>query len=211
MSLIPAPMPPLLGLDIETDTAVDGLDPAVGRVLAVALAGPDGVTVFDDDDESHLLGRVDRFLASAEPGVLVTWNGGGFDLPYLATRAARLDVQLGLRLRPDPSLDDHHEPLAGHPGAYRASWHRHCHLDAYRVYRAEVGPSSPTSCSLKAVARTAGLNPVEIDASQVHLLGRADLAAYVASDARCTVELARRRWPSASGWIDQAGTAEALR
>ena len=85
--LIPSESPPLLGLDIETDTAVDGLDPAVGRVLAVAIARPGGVTVFDDGDEGRLLARVDEFLAATDPGVLVTWNGGGFDLPYLATRS----------------------------------------------------------------------------------------------------------------------------
>jgi DNA polymerase elongation subunit (family B) len=211
MSLTLAPMPPLLGLDIETDTTVDGLDPHVGRVVAVAVALEHHVTVFDDRDERLLLARVDAFLAGAEAGVVVTWNGGGFDLPYLTTRASLLDVDLGLHLRHDPALDDHHRPLTGHAGAYRASWHRHCHLDAYRMYRAERGPASEVPCSLKAVARQAGLRPVEVDASQVHLLSRAECASYVASDARCTAELARRRWPGAAVWIDRDVRLEALR
>jgi len=211
MSTTPQSMPPLLGLDIETDTTVDGLDPTVGRVLAVAVARPDGVTVFDDNDESQLLSRLDGYLAAAEPGVLATWNGGGFDLPYLATRAARTGVEIGLRLRLDATLDDHHEPLAGHAGAYRATWHRHRHLDVYRLSRAEVDPTAPTSCSLKAVARAAGLRPIEVDTSQVHRLRAIDLAAYVASDARCTLELTRQRWPEAQSWIDESQGIEALR
>ena len=158
-----------------------------------------------------MLGRVDDFLSRTEPGVLVTWNGAGFDLPYLATRARRLGLELGLRLRLDPALDDHHEPLAGHAGAYRASWYRHRHLDAYRAYRAELGDVAPVPCSLKAVARLAGLEPIEVDAARVHELSPADRAAYVVSDARCTAELARRQWPSASAWIDRADGIEALR
>ncbi|HEY5154905.1 MAG TPA: 3'-5' exonuclease [Acidimicrobiales bacterium] len=211
MSPTPPPVPPLLGLDIETDTTIDGLDPHVGRVLAVAVALADRVTVFDDPDERLLLARVDAFLAGIAPGVVVTWNGGGFDLPYLATRAGLGGVELGLRLTLDPALDDHHRPLAGHAGAYRASWHGHRHLDAYRLYRAELGAASEEPCSLKAVARRAGLRPVEVDASQVHLLSRAECAAYVTSDARCTAELARRRWPGASVWVDPAERVGALR
>ena len=211
MSPTPPPMPLLVGLDIETDTTVDGLDPHVGRVLAVAVAITDRVTVFDDPDERLLLARVDGFLAGLEPGVVVTWNGGGFDLPYLTTRSRLLGVELGLRLTLDPGLDDRHPPLVGHAGAYRASWHGHRHLDAYRMYRADLDLASPEPCSLKAVARAAGLHPVEVDASRVHLLSRAECATYVASDARCTAELARRRWPSASVWVDRSEPARALR
>ena len=31
----------------------------------------------------------------------------------------------------------------GHRGAYRASWYDHGHLDAYRLYRGDVGPGPP--------------------------------------------------------------------
>ena len=183
----------------------------MGRVLAVAVALGGAVTVFDDHDEAALLAALDECLAVTAPGVVVTWNGAGFDLPYLATRARRLGVEMGLELRLDPGLDDHHPPLAGHAGAYRASWHGHRHLDVYRAYRSELGAVAPVPCSLKAVARLAGLEPIEVDAARVHELSRAERAAYVGSDARCTAELARRRWPSASAWIDRPERAEALR
>ena len=48
-------VPTVYGLDIETDTTVDGLDPLVARVVAVAVAGPTGVTIFDDGNEALLL------------------------------------------------------------------------------------------------------------------------------------------------------------
>ncbi len=201
--------PPLYGLDIETDTTVDGLDPQVGRVLAVAVAGADGVTVLDDASETELLVGLERHLAGLDPGVLVTWNGARFDLPYLSTRAARGEVPLGLRLeadptrfhRPDrtdrPDREDRIEP------GYRACWGRHRHLDVYRCYRADVGPALGMTCSLKSVAALAGLAPIRVDAARVHVLARETLRAYVASDAACTRELARRRWANASAAVDR--------
>jgi len=204
---------PLYGLDIETDTTIDGLDPAIGRILAVAVVNADEavgtteatepVEVFDDADEVELLDRLDRSLAALPPGVLITWNGARFDLPYLATRAERHGLRLGLRLRLDPSLSGRHEPLPGHEGAYRASWHHHHHLDAYRLYQADVGPALRLPCSLKVVASLAGLAPVEVDASKVHELTPAQIATYVRSDARCTAVLARRRWATAQFAVDR--------
>jgi DNA polymerase elongation subunit (family B) len=207
--------PPLYGLDIETDTSVDGLDPLVGRVLAVAVSGP-RVVLFDHDDEADLLRRLDQHLAELPPGVIVTWNGARFDLPYLASRATIAGVDLGLRLWADPTCRDDRGALPGHTGTYRASWFGHDHLDAYRVYRADVGPALRIGCSLKTVARLAGLAPVEVDASRVHDLTPSEMAAYVGSDARCTAELARRRWATARLAVDRpvapgSITAEALR
>jgi DNA polymerase elongation subunit (family B) len=195
-------LPPLYGVDIETDTTVDGLDPRVGRVLAVAVADDDGVEVLADDDEATLLRRLDAGLAARPAGVLVTWNGARFDLPYLASRAALRGVELGLELEVDGHRRDTRPPLPGHASAYRARWHDHAHLDVYRSYQADVGPVLGLSCTLKSVARLVGLEPLEVDASRVHTLGAPALGAYVASDAACTRELARRRWASAAPAID---------
>jgi DNA polymerase elongation subunit (family B) len=206
-----APGPPsVYGLDIETDTATDGLDPRVGRILCVGVAGPGGEIVVAHHDEAELLRSVDHWLGELAPGVLTTWNGAAFDLPYLATRARALGVGLGLRLHPDPGLLLRGDPLPGHHGAYRATWHDHHHLDAYRVFRADVGPALRMSCSLKAVAGLAGLAAVDADASRVHELPRSALHAYVASDARCTRQLALRRWATALRAVDRTLPAGAV-
>jgi hypothetical protein len=196
-----SPQPPVYGLDIETDTSVDGLDPAVGRILCVAVSGPDGEIVVADTDEAALLVELDARLGELAPGVLVTWNGAGFDLPYLATRARLVGAPIGLRVVLDPALAARH-PLPGHEGAYRGQWYGHRHLDAYRLFRADVGRTFGLSCSLKSLAGLAGLSPVAVDASRVHELPGSLLHAYVASDARCTRELALRRWPTAMAAID---------
>ena len=84
----------------------------------------------------------------------------------------------------------------------------------YRSYQADVGPMLRMTCSLKAVARLAGLVPIEVDAARVHALAPAALEAYVASDARCTRELALRRWPTVGSAVDVVAgpvPAEALR
>ena len=198
--------PPVYGLDIETDTRVDGLDPARSAVVTVALSCTGLDEVFTGF-EPELLEALDRRLASLEPGVIATWNGASFDLPFLADRARRWGGTLGLDLRADPSLPLHHEPLPGHATAYRAAWYGHGHVDAYRLYRADVGPALRISCSLKSIARLVGLAPIEVDRERIHDLSQEALHAYAASDARLARVLTERRWPTAARFVDRFPTA----
>lgn len=192
--------PPLYGLDIETDTSVDGLDPRVAAVLAIGLWGPEGGTVIRGS-ETGILRALDGWLAEQPAGVIVTWNGARFDLPFLADRAARTGVPLGLELRPDPTIELHHGPLAGHDWGYRARWHGHRHVDAYRAYRA-ISPEGE-SCALKAVAAREGLAAVLVDAAAIHTLDREAMRRYVQSDATLAWQLAHRRWSAVARFIDQ--------
>jgi hypothetical protein len=191
----------LYGLDIETDTSVGGLDPSVAAVVAVSVSSADGQLTFRGP-ERELLRALDAHLAGMAPGLLVTWNGSGFDLPFLADRARRARVRIGLRLHADPRLPHRHPPVAGHLAPYRGVWHRHGHLDACCLYRCLVPEG--TSCSLKSIARAAGLDVVEHDASRIHELDRHQLDRYVASDARLARELAARAWPDAGRVLDAA-------
>lgn len=186
--------PPLYGLDIETDTSVDGLDPSVSPIVAVAVATPDGDRVFQGP-EDLVLHRTDELMSELDPGIVVTWNGSGFDLPFLAERARRLGVTLGLDLWDDG-------PERTEPGVVRGRWYAHDHLDGYRLYRADVGRSLGFPCGLKPLSRLVGLAPVEVDRSCIHLLDDAALEAYVASDARLARELVLRRWPVAERATD---------
>jgi DNA polymerase elongation subunit (family B) len=197
----------IYGLDIETDTTVDGLDPAVSPVVGIALSSPAADEVFDGD-EARILAALDDRLRSLPPGVIVTWNGAAFDLPFLADRSRACGLDLGLRLVPDATVSLGRCPLPGHEGPYRATWYGHGHLDAYRVYRCDVGRVLRISCSLKAVARLVGLVPVEVDRERIHELSPAALAAYVSSDARLARVLAERRWPAIARCIDLPAPAE---
>jgi hypothetical protein len=192
---------PLYGLDIETDTSTDGLDPGCSAVVAVALATTDDAVVFDGD-EADLLSRLDEALAGLPPGLIVTWNGSAFDLPFLARRAEVADVSLGLRLRLDDSIAMRTEPLPGCDGAYRAEWHGHRHLDGYRLYRADVGRTMGLSCALKAMARLVGIDAVEVDTANLHELSDDEVRTYVASDASVARQLVERRMPYALGFAD---------
>src|SRR5687767_9315608 len=159
--------PAVYGLDIETDTTENGLDPRVAAVVTVALAGAGYEEVFTGP-EAQLLVDLDDRLAELEPGVIATWNGAAFDLPFMADRAALHGIRLGLRLQHDRAITMRRAPLPGHRGAYRASWFDHGHLDAYRLYRGDVGPALRISCSLKSIARFVGLVPVEVDRTKIH-------------------------------------------
>jgi DNA polymerase elongation subunit (family B) len=205
---VPAPgpgLPLIYGLDIETDTTIDGLDPVVAPVVTAALSTPTADEVFVGP-EADLIAALDARLRALAPGVIATWNGAAFDLPFLADRARARDVDLGLRLAPDPTVVLGNGPLRGHAGAYRATWYGHGHLDAYRVYRNDVGRVLRVSCSLKSIARMVGLTPVEVDRERIHELSADVLDAYVASDARLARVLAERRWPGASRNVDLSVT-----
>jgi hypothetical protein len=191
------------GLDIETDTASGGLDPRSSPVVAVAVASDSGVTVVRGP-ESRILREVDALLGVLAPGVLVTWNGSGFDLPFLSDRARRHGIVLGLDLRLDPAIVRSHPPLPGHAGFYRARWHDHGHLDAYLAYRA-LAEEGEGSLALKAVAARRGLHALEVDRSRIHELEADDLATYVASDAALALALARTRWSEVEPFLDRVG------
>jgi DNA polymerase elongation subunit (family B) len=198
--------PIVYGLDIETDTTVNGLDPDVATVLTVALSHRDFDEVFTGD-EPDILEQLDERLRRCKPGAIATWNGAAFDLPFLADRAARNGILIGLRLRLDPSIPVRGTPLPGHEGAYRAAWYGHRHVDAYRLYRADAGPALRISCSLKSIARFVGLAPIEVDRDHIHDLSHEVLHAYAASDARLARVLAERRWPSAARAVDRVPAA----
>ncbi len=188
----------LYGLDIETDTSVDGLDPALSPIVAVAVATDDGDHVFQGP-EPGILADLDTLLAQLPAGLIVTWNGAGFDLPFLAERAHIIGATIGLHLWRDPTIESD-------PGAFRGRWYRHDHLDGYRVYRADVGRSLGLSCGLKPLSRLVGLQPIELDRSSLHLLDDDVVRRYVASDARLAKELVLRRWPLAGRASDGCHT-----
>ena len=173
--------PAFYGLDIETDTSVDGLDPTVAAVVAVAIASA-GPTVLFRGDEGQILAALADHVRRLPVGIITTWNGTSFDLPFLAERALRLGIDIGLdgwRSDIDPA----------------AAWLGHRHVAGYRLYRSDVGRALPVSCGLKRMARLVGLDPVEVDAARIHELDADVIDRYVASDAELARALLIRRWP----------------
>lgn len=202
------------GFDIETDTTTDGLDPNVSSVVAAAVVSARERLVFVGDEATLLL-DLDAALAEMAPGVLVTWNGLRFDLPFIALRARMRRLDLGLRLDPEPlewRRDDEARGSAAPrtsrrvrwgPPSPAASWGAHRHLDAYRLYRGDVGQTLGLSCALKPLSRFLGYEPVEVDRSRIDLLTPTELDAYVSSDAELARELALRRPAALAGWCQR--------
>ena len=197
----------LYGLDIETDTSHDGLDPAVAPVRAVALSTRSTDELFVGD-EPDLLRALDARLAELAPGVIATWNGAAFDLPFLADRARIVGVDLGLHLALDRRLTLHRAPLPGHAGAYRASWYEHGHLDAFHLYGAGLGTGP--RLGLRSLGRLLGIGAAaSCRPVRNQSLSNEALHACAPSDARLARVLAERRWPAAARLVDRVELAEA--
>lgn len=189
------------GLDIETDTTVDGLDPSTSSIVAVAVSTPRRDHVLTGS-EPQVLAQLETLLCQLPPGVLVTWNGSSFDLPFLEYRARLVGVPLGLRLWPAGTAGiDQLWPPPAH--GFRGSWGPHRHLDGFRLFRSDVRRTLGLSCGLKAMARLVGLPVVEVDRTGIHQLSAHELESYVASDARLARLLVGRRMPSAAASVDR--------
>jgi DNA polymerase elongation subunit (family B) len=190
----------ILALDIETDSAATttgptpaALDPRVAGVLSVAVwDSVAGCAEYFSGDERQLLGDLDTYLTSSSGGVVVTWNGANFDLPFLATRFEHHQLSNGLRLRPTTDRPAKYAPCpGGHPGGYRGSWGDHDHADIAYPYQARAR-SLGVAWSLKPVATALRIDMVHVDAAKCAELSEEQLREYNISDVRGTAALAQR-------------------
>jgi DNA polymerase elongation subunit (family B) len=158
---------------------------------SVEGAGPEGVISLDDPKEERLLIAVNDFFMDAEtdPGIIVTWNGAGFDGPVYQTRAERYGLRHNLRLQPTKLRPSKYGPCAGHETEYLLAWGPHDHADICYAYE-PIAEAAGISKSLKPVARLMGLNPIEVDRERMELLTVAERTAYNVSDGEMTYRMA---------------------
>ena len=114
-------------------------------------------------------------------------------------------LELGLRLQFDPDAGHAARAAARPPGRLpRRAGTSHGHIDAYRLYRGDVGPSLRVSCSLKSIARLVGpRHRSRSTAAASTTCPNEALHAYASSDARLARVLTERRWASASRFVDR--------
>lgn len=178
---------PYLAIDIETT----GLDPDTGRILTVALAHSGGGEVIDlpDDEEMLLLLLEDRMWGyGGGLFTIVTWNGGGFDLPFLWRRMQLHGVTNRLDIEPTREISKYGSTM------YDGHWHGIPHWDIAPAYK-DQAEALGVRWSLKPVAEALGLAPVTADVKGAN--GALDLPAsvrqaYCLSDAATTLALAER-------------------
>jgi len=190
----------IYGIDIETDLSRGTIDPALAPIRAIGVSVRNAEDTFTGD-EASILRQVDARLAELPPGIVATWNGAIFDLPYIADRARVLGVALDLVLCADRRRRSARELLPGHDGAYRATWGEHRHVDTFRLY-GDSG-SSGTLGSLLGLPRRRAATIASTD----DLLNEA-LHAHAASDARLARVLAERRRQAALRLVDHIGDDE---
>ena len=185
--------------DVETDNSKgQGLTARHpdSRITSISFAHAAGVEVIAHDDEAHILTDWLDLLMMTEPGLLTSWNGAFFDIPFVADRAQILNHRLGAlwHLYAMPGLRPKYDFLPGHTTGYALTFPTpaglpHQHLDianSYQTFAAEAG----VTWSLKPVYRAVtGKEPVELDRANLHLYSREQQDAYSASDSVITREL----------------------
>ncbi|MCB0977263.1 MAG: hypothetical protein KDB02_07355 [Acidimicrobiales bacterium] len=190
----------IYGLDIETDTGAGSIDPAETRIRAIGLSVRNADRTFTGD-EATILRQVDEALADLPGGILATWNGATFDLPFISDRARLLGVALDLTLCSDRRRRTTRALLPGHDGAYRATWGAHRHLDTFRIY-GDSGSTGTFSAIFGFPRRRAATI-----ASTDDLLHEA-MHAHAASDARLARVLAERKGAGVLRYVDQVSEDE---
>lgn len=190
----------IYGIDIETDRSRGTIDPSLAPIRAIGLSIRDAEHTFTGD-ETSILRELDERLAELQPGILATWNGAIFDLPYIADRARLVGVALDLVLFADRRRRSARSLLPGHDGAYRATWGAHRHLDTFRLY-GDSG-SSGSFATLFGLPRRQAATIASTD----DLVNEA-MHAHAASDARLARVLAERRRQAALRLVDHIGAEE---
>ncbi len=175
-----------------------GLSPGTGRVIVIGMlnvtankggvfvegrnkgwceGGPDGFMRYDGD-ERELLTEFWRMIGGPHAGRIVTYNGRGFDGPFMMLRSAMLGVA--------PSRN-----LAG----YRYAVTPHCDLAEILTFQGAVR----SQFSLDYWCRRFGItSPKEegLDGSRVQEVyeagGLDEIVAYCVRDVRATAELYRQ-------------------
>lgn len=128
-----APIHNTYGLDIEINAGDGVVDPVTAAVTKIAVSAGRSDVAFVGS-ETEILRGVNDYLNTLAPGVLATWNGSIFDLPFIADRARIVGIELDLVLVADPNGRMGRQPLPGHRGSHKARWGEHRHLDTYRLH-----------------------------------------------------------------------------
>jgi DNA polymerase elongation subunit (family B) len=139
----------------------------------------------DGDGEARVVQTFFNAIEKHSPQ-LVSWNGSGFDWPYLLHRAAVHGINLGITV------------TGKREGKYRTgvmvtgnTWR---HADVWVAW----GPMMTglwLPSGLKPVARLFGLDPIEVDRTRMADLTDDERQAYALSDVRCTLGLANIAGP----------------
>ena len=190
----------IYALDIETDTTIDGRDPSVAAIIAVAIAEPAGPIAVLAGPEKMVLEATIATLNALEPGIVTTWNGAGFDLPFIQERCTLLGIDTGWEVVPT-DLPGKYAPVGGRAARYSSKLGHHKHADIAWAWQQHC-ETNGVVWSLKPLAHSLGLEAIEADREHAADLSRAELFAYVASDAHVTAALAHALEDNLNDFID---------
>ena len=190
-------------LDIETDVTADpydpdipaGLDPRAGRITSVSWGSKD-IAVVMVGPEVKILTELAVWLHHISYGDRVfTWNGGGFDWPYIAHRMRHHDLVVPFTLLPwGDERPPKYDPLPTSGGTARVEFPRGGkHVDLAWCYKQWCEERENVRWSLKSVALKLGIPAIVPDTTGADVgdMASAELAAYNLSDVDLTLRVGK--------------------
>jgi len=160
------------------------------KVLSIAYcASRDRVECYSGRPEAKLIKRFVSSVRREGPDVIITWNGGEFDFPFLYARARanRLKLKLGRMGEPIALIKTNIRSKHG-----QRLWFVHIpgrtHLDI--AYAERYNPTG--KLGLKDVAEKLGLMAIREDRTRMWELSQERLRRYNMNDARITYLIGMR-------------------
>lgn len=199
------PLLPFHAFDIETNAGAPrfkypnnseslhpgGLDPRVAEVITASAVGSDG-SVFVVDSLKNEKAVIESLLTQLScVNQLVGWNTTFFDVPFLRERSLKFYNNSSVYFTSTSTYEPKYGFSEWHDNARR--WNS---VDINGINVVDIAPlfkdvaaSFGVKHSLRPVAEALGLNPVNVDASEVHLLTPEERMKYCVSDSETVVNL----------------------
>jgi hypothetical protein len=187
----------IYAFDFETDNSQGhGLNPLMAGITDIALATGTGETALNPSlGEQKLLDLFRDAVQALPAGIIGTWGGTHFDVPYLRTRMGITGCpEHGFTFTPTPEFAPKYQVLPGSDSGF--TFTARSLVDGGLILHFDVAYACKPHAErlgvpwrLKPFAEAIGLDVIELDRTRLHEYTEEERRAYNVSDARATREI----------------------
>lgn len=189
----------VLSYDIETT----GLDPHKAKITEISFSDQKRTYIFSaENDEFETINNAwtwfDQYVQDNPLTRLVSWNGWGFDGPWIQVRVEHLARdgknvrvwQENAALTPRVGVKPKYPVAGGYEHPQTLVWRERLRDHDIEKLFMRLAHSNGIRHGLKPVGKFYGYTPIEVDRTRMDLLTREERVLYAASDTITTIALA---------------------